>query len=89
MVKKLHIKHKNAVFNGEASKWQAKEYMHDYRELMKWDARFYGLPLYKGTVHRGRKRWLNSSSYYRKITNSLVDTTYPKKQGKRKDEVLL
>lgn len=55
MVKKLHIKHKNAVFNGEASKWQAKEYMHDYREL----------------------------------TNSLVDKTYPKKQGKRKDEMLL
>ena len=45
MVNKLHIKHKNAVFNGEASKWQAKEYMHDYREVMKWDARFYGLPL--------------------------------------------
>lgn len=89
MMKKLRIKHKNAVFNGEASKWQAREYMHDYRELIKWDALLYGLPLYKGTVHRGRKRWLNSSPYYRELTSSLVDTTYPKKQGKRKGEVLI
>ena len=63
--------------------------MHDYRELMKWDACFYGLPLYKGTAHRGRKRWLNPLPYYRELTSSLVDMTYPKQQGKNKDEVLI